>query len=53
MCGWGRFDFAGLAWVAQTPALQAAFALMLVGLALKPAHAFPVHSISVDRRAAR
>ena len=38
----GRFDFAGLAGVAQTSPLQAAFALMLVGLALKAA-LFPLH----------
>lgn len=38
----GRFDFAGLADVAASPALSAAFALMLVGLALKAA-LFPLH----------
>lgn len=38
----GRFDFAGLADVAASPALTAAFALMLVGLTLKAA-LFPLH----------
>jgi formate hydrogenlyase subunit 3/multisubunit Na+/H+ antiporter MnhD subunit len=38
----GRFDFAGLADAAASPALTAALALMLIGLALKAA-LFPLH----------